>query len=208
MQPASIRNLITEAEELLAQSLNSNKYTVPAFLTSWVAWEALRTRFIRVIMHHKGCKIKDADKLLAKSKVASMREAESIIVRLGICSPHHWPGKSGKHWKLLTSIEPLRHRLIHGFKTVEPARINVATRLVIFLVINHEWLSEVPIVDKARDKDRALVGSLLTPRRTSKKRQSTKIGELAVSIGVNLDQGARRLPSLADLEAAAKRLSV
>ena len=208
MQPASIRNLIAEAEELLTQSLNNNKYAVPAFLTSWVAWEAMRTRLIRVIMHHKGYKIKDADYLLAKSKVASMREAESVIVKLGICSPHHWPGKSGKHWKMLTSIEPLRHRLIHGFKTVEPARINVATRLVIFLVINHEWLSEVPIVDAARKKDRILVGSLLTPRRTGKKTHSAKIDELAVNIGVNLDQGTRRLPSLANLEEAAKRLSV
>lgn len=208
MQPASIRNLITESDELLSEALKNNKYIIPAFLTSWVAWEALRTRLIRVIMHHRGYMVKDADLLLARLKVGSMREAESIIIKLDITSPHHWPGKSGQLWRILASIEPLRHRLVHGFKSVEPARINAATRVVVSCVTNHAWLSEVPIVDAARKKDRVLVGPLLAPRRTNKQTNIAQIGSLAEDIGLNMNQGTSKLPSLGELETIARNIGI
>jgi hypothetical protein len=56
---------------------------IPAFASSWITWEALRTRFIRVAIHHKGWKLKDADAVLSKRKIASMAKAEEVITRLG-----------------------------------------------------------------------------------------------------------------------------
>lgn len=56
MNPATITALISESQALLADSTRSNSKIIPAFASSWITWEALRTRFIRVVIHHKvGC---------------------------------------------------------------------------------------------------------------------------------------------------------
>ena len=66
VDPRTIHNPLSESQSLYSDAFNCNKYTTPAFLSGWIAWEALRTRFIRVLMHHKGWKVKDADRVLAK----------------------------------------------------------------------------------------------------------------------------------------------
>jgi hypothetical protein len=123
-------------------------------------------------MHHKGRKLKDADKVLAKKKISIMEAAAPAITGLEFKDPHHWPNKSGKAWKALVKIEPLRHRLVHGFKTSDPAQIKAATQLVFILVAHHEWLSDLPVVDAPRKRDRFAVGSLLTPRRSTPQSQN------------------------------------
>ena len=47
MNPATIAVLISESQALFADSARSNDKIIPAFASSWIAWEALRTRFIR-----------------------------------------------------------------------------------------------------------------------------------------------------------------
>lgn len=89
-------------------------------------------------MHHKDWRLNDVDKVLAKKKISSIKAAASVITGLEFKDPHHWPNKSGKAWKALVKIEPLRHRLVHGFKTSDPAQIKAATQLVLILVANHE----------------------------------------------------------------------
>lgn len=200
MKPYAIRNLLNEAKLLHEDSLNSRIYTVPAFLSGWVSWEALRTRFIRVIIHHQGWLLKDADRVLAKKKISSMSAAENVICNLGLKHPHQWPNKSAKGWKALVEIEPLRHRLIHGFKSVDPAIVQAATKVVISSVSNHDWLSTVPIVDAPKKKDRIVTGSLLKPRRSSKTTHNRCIQKLAEATNVELDKGIKPLPSLAHLE--------
>jgi len=80
------------------------------------------------------------------------------------------PVVSSKAWKLLCGIEPLRHRLVHGFKAIDPARMKAATSLLLLLVEDHDWLESVPLVDAKRQKDRILVGSLLSPTSSASKR--------------------------------------
>lgn len=91
MNPSAIQTLLKESEILLSDSLQNNRNLVLAFLSSWVAWEALRTRFIRVLIHHRGWRLKDADRVLEKKKVSSMAPAEAVVIGLGLSSPHHWP---------------------------------------------------------------------------------------------------------------------
>ena len=86
MNPASITALISASQALLADSARSNDKIIPAFASSWIAWEALRTRFIRVVIHHKGWMLKDADAVLAKRKISSMGQAEDVI--------NPWPEES------------------------------------------------------------------------------------------------------------------
>jgi hypothetical protein len=202
MNPASITKLINESQALLAESEGNSTYVIPAFASSWIAWEALRTRFIRVVIHHKGWMLKDADAVLAKKKIASMAQAVEAITSIGLKSPHHWPRKSAQSWKLLCEIEPLRHRLIHGFKSIDPPRIQTATKLVLLLISEHQWLEDVPIVDSRRPSERVLVGPLLTARRSAAHTQNQDLQSLAQLLRVDMTQGAKPLPSLARLEGA------
>jgi hypothetical protein len=207
MDPSSIKSLIEQATLLHNLDPRSNGSTYTAFFTSWVAWEALRTRFIRVVIHHKGWLVKDADKVLAKKRISSMRAATSALIELGLLSPAHWSGKSGKGWKALNDIEPLRNRLIHGFKSVDPARIHVATSVVICLLSDHEWLSTVPLVNSAKPKERILVGPLLNSLHSSKVKQHGSLENLAKIMEVDLSAGSRPIPSLTDLEGLSTRLN-
>jgi hypothetical protein len=207
MNPSTIISLIQQATLLHNSDPRSNGSTYTAFLTSWVAWEALRTRFIRVVIYHKGWLVKDADKVLAKKRISSMRDATSALTELGLLSPAHWSGKSGKGWKALNDIEPLRNRLIHGFKSIDPARIHVATSVVICLLSDHEWLSSVPLVNSTKPKERILVGPLLSSLHSSKAMEKGTLEKLAEIMDVNLSSGARPIPSLAYLEGLSTRLN-
>lgn len=200
MNPSTIQNLVEQATILHNSEPRSTGSTYTAFLTSWVAWEALRTRFIRVVIHHQGWLLKDADKVLAKRRISSMRDAASVLKDLGLSHPAHWRENSGKNWKILTDIEPLRNRLIHGFKSIEPARIHAATSVVLCLLSDHEWLSSVPIKDAAKPKERILVGPLLNPRRSSKATHQQRLEDLATRMNVDLGKGERPIPSLVALE--------
>jgi len=203
MNPAAINALSQAAQSLCVRaSESSHDYVVPAFVSSWVAWEALRTRFIRVVIHSQGWALKDADNVLAKAKISSMNRAAYVIENLNIKSPHQWPEPSARAWRLLCSVEPLSHRIIHGFKTVDPIRAKAATRLVLFLVENHQWLEDVPLVVAKKKKDRILVGSLLSPRRAHPTGQQRKVEELASKLQLDLTQVSKRLPSLEQLTTA------
>jgi len=204
MKPSLIKALTLESQSMFAESMCSNIKIIPAFASSWIAWEALRTRFIRVVIHHKGWMVKDADRVLAKRKIASMAQAEEVITSLGLKSPHHWPGISAKPWKLLCEIEPLRHRLIHGFKSIDPPRIQAATKVVLLLVSESQWLEDVRIVDSLKARERVLVGPLLTARRTAAHTQNQDLQSLAQLLRVDMTQGSKPLPSLARLETAIK----
>jgi hypothetical protein len=151
-------------------------------------------------MHHKGWKLEDADKVLAKKKISSMEAAASAIKGLEFKDPHHWSGKSAKAWKALVKIEPLRHRIVHGFKTSDPAQIKAATQLVLILVANHEWLSDLPVVDAPKKRDRVAVGSLLTPRRSTPQSQNRSVNELAALVNADLRLASPQLPSLQSLQ--------
>jgi hypothetical protein len=208
MEPSVIKILIEQATLLHNSEPRSAGSTYTAFLTSWVAWEALRTRFIRVVIHHKGWLLKDVDKVLAQQRISSMRNAASALENVGLLHPDQWSAKSGKGWKALKDIEPLRNRIVHGFKSIEPDRIHAATLVVICLLSDHEWLSDVPVVNAAKKKDKVLVGPLLTPQRSSKATQHRKIEDLAKVMNVNLSSGVRPIPSLVHLEKLATHVRI
>jgi hypothetical protein len=209
MNPAAIKVLLQEARWLNERSSSGSADSLlPAFVSSWVAWEALRTRFVRVVIHGQGWSMKDADVVLARAKISSMKSTENVIRDLGLKSPHHWPRVSSKAWKLLCGVEPLRHRLVHGFKAIDPARIKVATRLLLLLVENHDWLESVPLVDAKKQKDRILVGPLLSPRQVHPRGKQRSLNELAAVLGLDLAQSTKRLPSLEQLISAVESYGI
>lgn len=210
MNPSSIKHLLAQAVLLHQQDPPTAGSIYAAFTTSWIAWEALRIRFIRVVIHQKGWLLKDADTVLAKCRISSTKGAEKVLTKLGVKNPHQWPGQSGKVWRALSEIEPLRHRLIHGFKSVDPARMQAATEIVICALKNHDWLINVPLVEAPKKQDRVIVGSILTPRRSSKKTHDKTLDELAKilipDIDISLTDGKSSLPSMDKLESLSREI--
>lgn len=206
MNPSSIKYLLDQAILLHQQEPPTVGSVYTAFTTSWIAWEALRTRFIRVVIHQKGWLLKDADEVLARCRISSTKKAEKVLTKLEVKHPHSWPSQSAKVWKALNEIEPLRHRLIHGFKSVEPARIQAATKVVICAVTNHDWLINVPLVEALKKQDQIVVGSILTRRHSSKKTHHRTLEDLAQIMNVSLTNGRSSIPSLEKLESLIEKI--
>ena len=141
MNPNSIKRIIKQSQDLrspqLQQEPSPYESCVAAFIVAWMGWEAVRTRFLRVVINKKGWAIKDADFVLARAKISTMKSYASTLVDLGESSPYNWSKEAGKAWRNLKTIEPLRHRLSHGFKSVSPETAEIAADVVLFYL--NDW---------------------------------------------------------------------
>lgn len=205
MNPATIQVLIDQAQLLHGAEEPTLGSIHTAFITSWVAWEAVQTRFIRVIIHHQGWLLKDADEVLARKRISSMKTAARVISSLGLPHPDHWSGISGESWRGLRDIEPLRNRLVHGFKSMEPARIQTATSIVLDLVSDRQWLEIVKLTHQGKE---IKVGPLFNSRR-SRISHPRSADELAKLLGVNIEKSSctSNIPELAHLRKLESKLT-
>lgn len=176
------------------------------FLVAWSVWEAVRTRFIRVIIHKQGWLIKDADAALRIVKLSSMKRAGCLLCRLGLQDPSHWRGRSGRTWRVLLSIEPLRHRLTHGFHSADPKLILVATDIVLAAIMNQEWLEILEISPKSNVEGCRLLGSIMTPRAINAKGHRLARQKLFELIDIRDQTRSSSLPSLSRLEEQLKKI--
>jgi hypothetical protein len=164
MNPAAIVALTQICE---ARHLERNKevaHLISNFLTAWSAWEAVRTRLLRVVIHKQGWLMQDADTALRVAKLSSMKKAATLLQRLGLPNPSNWKGQSGQTWRTLLVIEPLRHRLTHGFQTADPKLIKIATDIVLSSISNQQWLENLDLPSIGKTKGNTRLGSVMSPR--------------------------------------------
>jgi hypothetical protein len=164
MNPAAIVALtqICQAKHL---ELNMDvAHLISNFLTAWIAWEAVRSRLLRVIIHKQGWLMQDADAALRIAKLSSMKNAATLLQRLAFPNPSNWKGQSGQTWRTLLAIEPLRHRLTHGFQTADPKLIKTATEIVLLSISNQQWLENLDLPSIGKLKCNAKLGSVMSPR--------------------------------------------
>lgn len=205
MNPAAIVALRQICE---ARHLEHNKevaHLISNFLTAWSAWEAVRTRLLRVVIHKQGWFMQDADTALRVAKLSSMRNAATLLQRLGLPNPSNWKGQSGQTWRTLLAIEPLRHRLTHGFQTADPNLIKIATDIVLSSISNQQWLEnlELPSIDNPKANIR--LGSVMSSRGIISKMNRRSLQELFEILQLENRKAASYLPSINLLE---RRLSV
>lgn len=189
MKPHEIRKITETAERLL----ESESTPVAAFLLSWVAWEALRTRFLRVVIKRQGWSIKDADIVIRASKISSMNQAGNFLVKLGLANPTQWNGESGRVWRKLSEVQQIRHRLAHGFAGLNPELVIAATEFVLGAVKRRNWLESLVLYEADNQK----VGDLFTRQPTRPARREAD--ELWALIGKPSYQKPAKLPSVASL---------
>ena len=125
MKPNDIKRLILAAETVA----ESQPHPTSMFLLSWTAWEALRTRFLRLVIKRMGWTIKDADAVIRDLKISSMESAAKVMVGLGMTHPSQWPSRSGRVWRKLLEVQLVRHRLARGFDAIDPRLIRSCSQL-------------------------------------------------------------------------------
>lgn len=89
----------------------------------------------------------DADDALRQLQISGMGQSGLIAEKLGLGNPSQWRGTPGKIWRQLTQIAIIRHRLTHGFDSLDPALIRAAGRFVLALVENRSWLEQQKVPD-------------------------------------------------------------
>lgn len=200
MNPSSIEVLIARCRFTVDEPENDYARLAESFLIAWVAWEALRTRFLRVVLHQQGWMIKDVDKVLSQRKISSMHDFAKVITAVGMKHPHQWPKASVEAWKMLEKIEQIRHRLIHGFRRIDPEVLKKSTCVVCSLLQCHQWMQDVPLGGDGQHKQR-LIGPVLAKRHSSIRHAKRSVIELASLVGIALHNGtSKQVPSLLELE--------
>lgn len=97
-------------------------------------------------MKRQGWDIKHANRLLRSLRISGMSAAESVLVELGVSEPSQWRGLGGNVWRQLIRVEIMRHRLTHGFDSLNPKLIRVAGRMVVASLENRSWLERIQVV--------------------------------------------------------------
>lgn len=105
-------------------------------------------RLLRVVINRQGWAIKTATLVLCEQRVSTMEHTACLLEELGAKNPSAWRGLSGKIWRKLIEIQPIRNRLSHGFKTLNPALIRAAGDMVLTSLENRCWIEVIEISDE------------------------------------------------------------
>jgi hypothetical protein len=197
MNPSTIRKLITEARGIK----NEHPQSIPAFVVAWVGWEALRTRMLRVVIQKQGWKVVDIDQALKRLRISSMKSCNDQFIKLGLIHPCHWQGKSGKVWQQLHQIENIRHRLVHGYQTIDPQRIFVTSEFILASLEDRYWIEQAkPFPDAPKQS----LGCVLEKLKNMGKDKHKTHEELVEKLDIIKNEPA--IPSLIELKQGLTKL--
>ena len=197
MNPSDITNLIETAGRIR----KSEKHPMPFFLLSWTAWEAMRMRLLRVVINRQRWPIKTATLVLGDQRVSTIEHTACLLEELGAGNPNEWTGISGKIWRKLIEIQPIRNRLSHGFKTLNPALIRAAGDLMLASLQYRCWLEAIEIPDISGGYVRT--GCLLKRTNIQKtdalKNEDSLRSKLTLGNNRKRGKGNKRLPDISGL---------
>ena len=101
---------------------------------------------------------------------------------------------------MLRQVEPLRHRIVHGFDGIDPKRLRYAARVVLELLRNREWLEDTKLQSEKGDTEPFIVGDLMAPQRIRQKSHHRSADELNELINENAGGSPPKLPSVDELK--------
>lgn len=119
MNPSDINRLLNQAR--ICQSEHPDG--IHTFALYWIAWEAYRTRLLAVAIRLNGWRIEDAYFAVGAARISTQKKYSQCFKEITGIDLLHYPGVIGKAWRSLNEIESLRHRLLHGYKSANPALI-------------------------------------------------------------------------------------
>ena len=200
MKPNDIQKLIESAHRIAP----SEPHPAPMFLLSWTAWEALRSRFLKVIIKRQGYTAREADQALRALKISSMQSAANAISGLSATNPAQWPGLSGQVWRKWEEVQVMRHRLAQGCDTWHPGMIRTAGAFVLTAVSNRDWLQQLQV--KGIAGQYSTVGDLLARQSSVKTQSGEELPCLRSTLGLKEPSKRKSLPSLDALAVMIEKL--
>lgn len=131
-----------DSVRLLKRKFNSEAPHV--FAMTWIAWEQLQFRVVKVVAKLDGWNISLIEKALAlDSNSGRPRSAEKLIQNLTKVNPHDFPGLAGETWRSINEFSHLRNKFFHGSYRAKPSDYENAFEYMFPLVENVGWLSDV-----------------------------------------------------------------
>lgn len=131
-----------------------------------------------------------------------MKTARELIAQLGLINPSQWKNPSGKIWRKLIEIELIRHRLSHGFDSLDPKLIRISCAFVSAALHNRIWLENVK--SACVDGRPLLIGSIMS-RQTKRpfnllRERNELLGLFDKTFTENSDFEKMKLPSIYSIE--------
>jgi hypothetical protein len=182
----------------------SESHPMPMLLLSWTAWEALRSRFLKVIIKRQGYTAREADQALRALKISSMQSAANAISGLSATNPAQWPGLSGQVWRKWEEVQVMRHRLAQGFDAWHPGIIRTAGAFVLTAVSNRDWLQQLQV--KGMTGQYLTVGDLLARQFSVKIQSGEELPCLRSTLELKEPSKRESLPSPDTLQSMINKL--
>lgn len=126
MKPSEIQALLSQAQ----QSYITSPAGVHTFALYWITWEAYRTRLLAVAIRLCGWRIEDAYQAIGCKKISTQktyRKCFKDVVGVHLAEQR---GDVASVFNQFDNLEALRHRLIHGYRTADPAVIQAANQFI------------------------------------------------------------------------------
>jgi len=159
MKPSEIHSLLTQAKA----SREVSPAGIHTFVLYWITWEAYRTRMLAVAARLKGWRIEDAYFAIGARRISSQNTYRSCFKDITGIQLAEQSGLLGRVWSLLNDIEVLRHRLIHGHRSANPALIEQSSQFLDSILTHQERVFSKLLIP-LQDGTSARLGNVLAQR--------------------------------------------
>jgi hypothetical protein len=159
MKPSEIQSLLNQAKA--ARELSPAG--IHTFALYWITWEAYRTRMLAVAARLRGWRIEDAYFAIGAKRISSQTTYKRCFKDITSVQLAEQSGLLGSAWNLIDEIEVLRHRLIHGHRSANPALIEQASQFLDSILTHQEKVFSkllIPVKDGTLTK----LGNVLAQR--------------------------------------------
>jgi hypothetical protein len=159
MKPSEIHALLQQAKA----SREHSPAGIHTFALYWITWEAYRTRMLAVAARLRGWRIEDAYFAIGVKRISNQTTYRCCFKDITGVQLSEQPGLVGSVWNILSEIEVLRHRLIHGHRSANPVLIEQAIQFLDSVLTHQERVfskMRVPL----QDGTSARLGNVLAQR--------------------------------------------
>jgi len=147
MNPSSINELFKSAKSLHEKK---RKGSPDAFILSWIAWEGTKLRMLAIGQKVKGIKIKDTYSNHKDLRLWEDKKFNNQWQKVFGNLPSSMPGKATKIFRQLQGFKKYRDTIIHGKSLGNPTNIHEATKKLLEVLENKDWMKDINIISKSK----------------------------------------------------------
>jgi hypothetical protein len=162
MKPSEIHSLLKQAKAAYKDSSAG----IHTFALYWITWEAYRTRMLAVAARLRGWRIEDAYLAIGTKKISTQKSYKWCFKAVTTVQLAEQSGIVASVLSHLDSIEIIRHRLIHGYRSTSPDLIHSANQFIDSILTHQEKVFSALIIP-LKDGKQIQIGNVLSQRPAS-----------------------------------------